>query len=148
MTGDFAVRHALKIGEFEDGALFFRKRIERGLHAAEQFALGDNGIESDRKHDSVFGEFVAFAGIALAEARDGAVARDYHQPARERPARGIELRSVEPELIENVLQDFFRSLRIAKNAIEDRREHARVAVVEGREGGLVALDDSLDERRV
>ena len=64
------------------------------------------------------------------------------------PRAGIESRGAAPELIENILQDFLRRLRVAKNAVQDGREHPGVAVVEGRQCRFVSLRDFLNQRRV
>ena len=69
-------------------------------------------------------------GIVAPQTGDGAIAGNHQQPAGKRAARRIELRGVAPQLVENVLQNFLGSLRVAQNPVQDGREHAGVTVVE------------------
>src|SRR5580698_1323791 len=63
------------------------------------------------------------------------------------PLAGLCRRSP-PELIKDVLQNFFSRLRVVKNPVQDGRQHPGVAVIQHRQCRLVPFDNSLDERRV
>ena len=97
---------------------------------------------------SVLDQFLRFARIAAAQARDGAIARGNHEPSGNRAARWIKLRGVAPDLEEDILKNFFGGLCVAKNAIQNSAEQAGITIVEGGESGLVASYDALDQRPI
>ena len=55
------------------------------------------------------------------------------------PRAGSNRDGAAPELVENILQNFLGRLRIAKDAVQDGREHPGVAVVERRQCRFVPL---------
>ena len=75
-------------------------------------------------------EFVARRGVVLPQARDGAITGNNHQPSGQGTSRNVKALGVAPELVENILQDLLGSLSIAKNPVQYRREHARIAIVQ------------------
>ncbi len=142
------MRQALEIGQLDGFALFCRQILQRAANFAEHFLLRGFGFEIERQHHSVLDQLFRFARIAAAQARDGAIARGDYEPSGDRAARWIKLRGVAPDLEEDILQNFFGGLGVAKNAIQNSAEQAGIAIVECGESGLVAGYDAFDQRPI
>lgn len=128
--GDLRLRQAAEVGEFDDGALIGRERIERSADVAFQLVLHCNlrGPGTLGRPIAFRIEFEARAYATLTI--DRSIAHDREQPRADRVTDAGNTRCARPKREERLLGEIVRNGTIRANARCERRDGRRVSAVE------------------
>jgi hypothetical protein len=156
--GYLLLGEAAEVSELEGAPLFGGEGGEGAANGGAVFVGFGRGerVGLGRLEDGLggFGWFAERATFALPAAAAGAelieraVAADAHEPADEATALGDERLGAAPDADKHVLHGIFGEAGVAEDAVGGGIDEVDLAVVEGSEGVLVALEDGVHERFV
>src|SRR4029453_4919532 len=146
--GELGLRQPEKIGLLDQHALFRWKRFERAANRTLLLGGPRGRPRAFDRRRSRYRLDGPDADRIRAQPIDGPVPRNAHEPGGRRSEPAIVRGGLVPALREHFLQPLLGFAAIANDAQDQSKQQAAVAIVQVRDGALVASDNPFDQRDV